>query len=380
MSKITSRVKLVALLTFGLLALALATASCGGSVGPSPSLTDAASPAAQDGGALTVAAGGGTLTHESGASVDLPPGALPQGTKIRMAVVDPPALPEGAEPVGSAYEISADSQITVPATVSLPIVGNPDRSDILIYRVQDDGTVMLLASSLDGDSIVAATPGFSIFIVGTGKKDWGEAVVLGKASIAAGETALYSAIVQGSNRQDLSTQSYLWMLCGEEIAARIEGGGPCGVYLTLPGPSGRSVTVNAGDQTGNAVLQVEILRESPDPSRWPAVFYFKYIVITIKAEMSVELLGPTFPRLDENVMYQAKVHYGPGGLLVWRWDFDDGTSGSRTQEEVTLELPEHRYSKAGTYAVMVSVVVVDSPMFLFETALRVEVEDSPLAE
>ena len=361
MEKIPVRVTMLALMTF---AVALVTISCQATEDEQPTAT-------QDRNALTVAAGGGTLTHESGASIDLPPGALPQDEEVRMTVVDSPTLPEGVEVVGDAYEIIADADLTVPATISLPIVGDHDRSDLLIYRVQDDGTTMSLASSAEGDRIVATTPGFSKFQIGTGKLLIGTPVLAGKPIVAASESAVYSATVKGIGLNGPAIESYTWFLCGREVAARIREGEACGPGLTLPAPGGRSVTVDAGDQTGNVSLSI-VVNMGTGVSHWTG------IIIKIKAAMSVEVVGPVFPNRYSTAQYQARLHYGPGGPVDWSWDFGDGTTGALIQEQKTLDLPPHEYTEPGTYTLTVS--VVDEQGKSAGTALVVEVENNPSAE
>lgn len=110
----------------------------------------------------------GTLFKiETGGSIFVPEGALPQGTALNAHnSEDFPPLPEGLQPVGQTLIVTADAQPALPVLLRLPIpAGVDDPDDLVLVRTEANGMATLLATWVDGADLVAYTPGFSQFSI-----------------------------------------------------------------------------------------------------------------------------------------------------------------------------------------------------------------------
>ncbi len=104
-----------------------------------------------------------TMPIDSGGSIEFPPGSLPDGAKVTIEPTRTPLLPDDVIPVGEAYSIKTTSELAHPVFVHLPVPeGIEDISKLVLYRVESDGTTTYLVPHIEGDELIAATPGFSI--------------------------------------------------------------------------------------------------------------------------------------------------------------------------------------------------------------------------
>ena len=102
----------------------------------------------------------------TGGSIEIPEGALPEWDEVIVETIDIPILPDDVVPLGIAYLIRSSTELTKPVILRLPIPdGAQDISSLVIVRVTDDGISSILRSSIEGNEVVAQTPGFSTFIV-----------------------------------------------------------------------------------------------------------------------------------------------------------------------------------------------------------------------
>ncbi len=75
-----------------------------------------------------------------GASLEIPPGALPRGTAIKMELLpseEAPLLPDGFDTVLSLYDISADQPLKGEVKVSLPLPEVDDESIVMLFRLSE---------------------------------------------------------------------------------------------------------------------------------------------------------------------------------------------------------------------------------------------------
>lgn len=108
---------------------------------------------------------GKSIPLETGGSVFVPQGALPEGTQIKALLADSqPVLREGMRQVGEALIITADVQPDQPILLRLPIppgVDNPE--NLAIMRTSTNGMTTFLVTWVDSDHLAAYTTGFSRF-------------------------------------------------------------------------------------------------------------------------------------------------------------------------------------------------------------------------
>ena len=102
------------------------------------------------------------ISLDDGGSIFIPQDALPAGTQIEIVKsFGKPTLPEGLEAVGTAHLIFSDSELSLPATISLPIPEGENADDLAIVRIENSGKITILQTSVEGDLLEAYTPGFS---------------------------------------------------------------------------------------------------------------------------------------------------------------------------------------------------------------------------
>ncbi len=102
------------------------------------------------------------ISLDDGGSIFILQDALPAGTQIEIVKsFGKPTLPEGLEAVGTAHLIFSDSELSLPATISLPIPEGENADDLAIVRIENSGKITILQTSVEGDLIEAYSPGFS---------------------------------------------------------------------------------------------------------------------------------------------------------------------------------------------------------------------------
>jgi len=90
-------------------------------------------------------------------------GAFESSTTISVEDGGSAVLPPGVTAIGRPVTITAGSEPEVPVLVGLPIPSSVDPSDLFLLRTTDSGEQQILGGFVEGDTYLAATPGFSEF-------------------------------------------------------------------------------------------------------------------------------------------------------------------------------------------------------------------------
>lgn len=182
---------------------------------------------------------GETIPLEMGASLFVPEGALPVGTVIDVQLSEViPLLPEGFNQVGDALILTADAQPQTPVLLRMPIpAGVIDPTNLMIVRVEPDGTTTFLMTDVDGGDLVAFTPGFSKFcaveLVGLFMRDW-KPILFGNPNLLPGQSGTFYLM----NVHPHIIFNSQWALRGDAVIQHHDD---------------QSVTITAG-QTGGTVF------------------------------------------------------------------------------------------------------------------------------
>ncbi len=154
--------------SLGALVVALVVAACSGS----SSATSAPSPTTTTAGGgttttLAVGAAEGAFTTSLGVGVEMLAGSFPDGTGLTVESSATPDLPPGAEAVGPSYRITATAEPAIPVALAIPIPPGTPADDLFLLRVPDEGEPQIIGGTIEGDTYVAAVPGFSTFLIVT---------------------------------------------------------------------------------------------------------------------------------------------------------------------------------------------------------------------
>ncbi len=283
---------------------------------------------------------GQTIPLQTGGSVFVPEGALAEGVLVQAQRTEMPLLPDDVEPLGQAVEITADAQPAEPVLLRLPIPEGADNpADLVIVRVEPDGATTFLMTEVDGEHLMAYTPGFSVYLVGqflSAKPVF----VAGNNDLLMGQPATYYIYPMAPR----SAQSATWRVAGD---------------ATILSQSDNTLTLQAASHAGRASIEYHAI----DLDRGVHWYGKKDLLIRGNA---ILLGGPYVVSLvtenpvlyaDEQAHIRADVHGAFQPPITWTWDYGDGTVGSATgQGDATLlDLPpklyapqDHPYSVAVT--------------------------------
>lgn len=337
--KTTTRICALRLMHRGsmLLITAIVIAGCGGKATPTPAPTSAslstvkptraptAAPTTAPTAAPTApAVSGNAIAISTGGSLIVPEGALPQDAQVRALATQMPPLPDDVKPVGDAFSLTASAQPAQPVILRLPIpAGAADPASLVVIRVESDGAATFLMTEVDGSELVAATPGFSTFVIGELLPE--QKVRLGgNADMIPGEREVFfPALVT-----NLIVRDAQWRVSGN---------------FTLVYESATSAIVQAGSEPGNGVVTYEFV-DLAHGRRWvgsrvlssrPDAGKFKVRLIT----------RTPLAYAGEDVQFTASAYGQFEGPITWSWDFGNGVQGEQTTDAAVrnLELPLTRY-------------------------------------
>lgn len=279
---------------------------------------------------------GGEISLDSGGYIEIPEGAFPEYGQISIKeATHAPVLPDGVEPVGEALVISSTREPMQPVTLRLPIPQSvQDSLKLAIIRVESDGTTTVLMSSVEGDELVADTPGFSTFIVGM-TREIEVAGIQGKPELLPGQRATYQVMFANDV---LTITGTTWKVSSN---------------ASLVFSNDSAATVEAGNEEGWAWVSCEFI-ETQNGKRWYGFISFK-----IKEghqgpsgfDVSVITRTPVIYS-EEEILISAAVYGEAAPPITWTWDFGDGIgNGTETTGDNTKKL----LLPAKTYKVMDSV-------------------------
>ena len=116
----------------------------------------------------------GTITSEDGgvfetgqAKVEFPAGSVLEDVTVSGMPIFLEGLPEDLEPLSSVHQISISKDelyAAHSATVSFKLGGNTDKEGVCIYHSEDGVNWNKLESTVEGDNVSSAIPGFSYFM------------------------------------------------------------------------------------------------------------------------------------------------------------------------------------------------------------------------
>jgi hypothetical protein len=312
----------------------LATVAPGGTV--SPEMGDA------------VDALGWTIPLQPGGSVFVPEGALPQGAQLSARWTQMPSLPSDVDPVGQAVWIEAPSQPSRPVTLRLPVPpGVVDPSDLVIVRVEADGSTTFLVTTVQGDELVAGTPGFSAFAV-VGMRPSERVSMGGREHLAPREEEAYRAY--GKDPADMGFWS--WSVYG---MARIVYGGEV------------AVVVQAGDRAGEAdlVFRCSDLERARDWFGWMHIRIITTGMAGSTAPFHVSVVPrPPVAYADRDTLgVTAGVHGEFETPITWTWEVLDGPSGGPVttgKDTAIFQLPDEAFESRPTGTQVITVWAEDA--------------------
>jgi len=265
---------------------------------------------------------------ESGGTIVIPDDALLEVSNIAVKLARTPLLPDGVEPVGEALSITAPTVPQIPVTLRLPIpesVTNPE--NLVIIRVESDGTTTFLMTDVDGNELVASTPGFSNFIVAL-LEDERKILIGGKQNIRPGQREQYSVKIFSRESRELIGAS--WSVAGEAMLVN---------YDKI------SAIIQADQQIGSAILSLKVIDQNG--YRW---FGTRYIEVTTSSEGFINdfgvsvILYPAVVEPGENVQIVAEAYGDFEVPLTWIWEYGDGTTGSVSSDLTRFDLPPKTYN------------------------------------
>ncbi|MDD5095239.1 MAG: PKD domain-containing protein [Dehalococcoidia bacterium] len=322
-----------------MLAAILVITGCGGSSDDKQDSRPSSSVIPSESSSST--AGGAEITLDSGGSISVPAGALPEGAQINSKPTQTPVLPDDVKAVGEALAISATAALAQPVTLRFPIpevASNPE--NLVVIRVESDGTTTFLMTEVEEDELVAVTPGFSTFIIGDLMQNNRNLVVSGKPELVPGEQTTYRMDL-GNHVSTISGAT--WKVTGN--ASLVFSGDVAAV-------------VEAGEEEGYAGISYEFI-DLLKGWRW---YGYKYVRIrpnsrdpfTVGVTTRTPIIG-----LSDEVIVSAAV-YGEFELpITWSWDFGDGEKGGPTTtgaKATKFGLPTKIYKDPKNYHVKVTAV------------------------
>jgi len=146
----------------GLLAVMLVVAACSGDPASGDSTTTA--PADDE---ATVGPDGGAVAGFDGVALDIPAGVFDAETVITITPAALEGLPDGAVAHGIGFEITASNAPDGLVVVEVPVPADVSRDDLYLVRIPTSGPPQIIGGGFEGDSYVAAVPGFSKFTLAT---------------------------------------------------------------------------------------------------------------------------------------------------------------------------------------------------------------------
>lgn len=316
-----------------LLITAVVIAGCGGKATPAPTPTPAlpatgvptsAPTAAPTAAPTTLTVPGIAIAISTGGSLIVPEGALPKDAKVSAMATQMPPLPDDVKPVGDAFSLTASSQPSQPVILRLPIpAGAADPSSLVVIRVESDGAATFLMTEVDGSELVAATPGFSTFVIGEllpGQK----VSLIGDVYLTPGQRAAFFPRLE----PEVNVRDAKWSVSGN---------------FTLVFESATSAIVQAG-KPGDGLLTYEFL-DLARGRRWVGSHMLSSAPGASEFEVSLITHTP-LTYAGEDVTFAASAYGEFEGPITWSWDFGNGEQGEQTTGAAVrnLELPLTRYT------------------------------------
>lgn len=148
-------------------ALALIAGACSGDGAIDLSPFDSSSIPADGNGTLPasmeIGPDGGVVELAGDVVIEAVAGTFESSIDISVAAHGSAVLPPGVTAIGRSVTITAGTDPAMPVLVGLPIPDGVDPGDLFLLRTTDGGEQQILGGFVEGDTYLAATPGFSEF-------------------------------------------------------------------------------------------------------------------------------------------------------------------------------------------------------------------------
>lgn len=317
-----------------------------------------------------------------GGGVMLPEGSIADDAAITATSVTAPGLPDDLEPLAGTMNVEAAEQPSRPIEIRLPVPVGENPDDLTIYRYEDDGTLTLLGTTLDGTELVAGAPGFSRF--GIARNPGIRISISGPRILDLGAVGFYRLL-------RLSAGFDVWTFGAENIAVY----GPLTIDEILRWNDGSTVTVKAMNTEGFGTIANEFSyyvterNVIPDNSVNRIFRGFASVNVSVQdlagapTESAVRISADSVLYLGQaeepGAIFARVENADPSDNFMWRWDYGDTVTGSMVDDR-RITIPGRRYAAKGVYTVTVSATKLDAmgaetgPML--EAQFLVEVRDA----
>lgn len=311
-----------------------------------------------------------------GGGVMLPEGSMSNGAAITATSVAAPGLPDDLEPLAGAINVEATEQPSRPIEIRLPLPAGEDPDDLTIYRYEDDGTLTLLGTSLDGTELVAGAPGFSRF--GIARSFGIRTGIAGPRFLDLGAEAFYKLLAGSPGFE-------VWTYSTENYAVY----GPLTIGKIAVYSDGDVVSITAGESEGLGTIANEfnyyVTQKGATNPETP-VIYRGFASVNVSVQ---DFAGPPGPLAVHIIAADTTLYLGqaqePRDIYAtvenlphftdyrfrWRWDYGDSVTGSEVSDR-SIDIPGHRYPATGVYTVTVSATALDPTGA--ETGARLEAQ------
>ena len=181
-----------------------------------------------------------TVALSSGGTVYVPANSTSSNTIVTATPTVTPVLPASVTALGQAIRVvtSTDSELTQLATLRLPVPAGVDSSRLSIVRVQSNGLITVLDTLVEGDELVAKTPGFSAFVAADVVN---KAMISGPEFLYVGQQVIYQET--GFDHVPPAALDFQWAVFGSASPVSVSGG---------------DYTIQASDVEGTADVSIEV--------------------------------------------------------------------------------------------------------------------------
>ena len=273
------------------------------------------------------------VTLGGNAKLLFPKGSLPENIDVETAEVAAPTLPDEFTVVGKSYLISVGEQPLRPVEVTLPVPSGEDARELAIIRVESSGRISMLQTSIDNGTLVARTPGFSVFTVVRLERFYEEYAprISGPEFLPINTAGEYHESVSLSNMPGLQAKWSAHQFVD-------------GAIRNLPVSSIDAIFQNSSvslsvAKASTVDLRVEVL----EPITGVTAVAYKSITVVESLEsgdaLDITIRGPGVVKMAESVTLQAKIlNTDITNIREWAWSIDGSEVIKNECDSCTMDL------------------------------------------